>query len=243
MKKAYLTIDDGPSVNRREKVDILNKYGIQAVWFSMGIDIENHWEDALYTIQQGHIIGNHSYNHPNFSEITPEQCYEEIKETDKLIEKLYRESKVQRPAKYFRFPFGNEGVNHPFYEFNYTAEERERVDSIQKVLKDMGYEKFKFGNISYQYYFKKDETGNIDWLWTYDAMEWCVFQEKPLYGVTCLDDVLEMMDMDLPERWMGLNSQKSDEIIVVHDHPETTHMFEAIIKGFLDKGISFQKYI
>ena len=31
MKNAYLTIDDGPSVNRREKVDILNKYGIQAV--------------------------------------------------------------------------------------------------------------------------------------------------------------------------------------------------------------------
>jgi len=243
MKKAYLTIDDGPSVGRIEKVDILNKYGIQAIWFSMGIDMIERPDAAIHTILSGHVLGNHSYTHPDFSEITLAECEEEIIKTDELIDDLYRQAGVKRPVKLFRFPYGNKGVNKGFYEFEYTDEEKERIDTIQNILLKNGYVTYPFDDINYKYFENMMKTGQIDWLWTYDTMEWCVFQEKNPYGVKCIDDVLEMMDIDLPERWMGLNYSDSNEIIVIHDHPQTSNMFEPIIKGLLDKGIEFKKVL
>lgn len=241
MKKAYLTVDDGPSVARREKVDILNRYAIQAVWFSVGRDMEERADDIVYAIKNGHIIGNHSFTHPHFSELTLEQCEKEILKTDQLIERMYEKAGVKRPVKLFRFPFGNEGVTRGFYDLNYPKDEKKRVESIQAILKDNGYVILPFKNITYPYFDAFRESKRVDWLWTYDAMEWCVYQEKPPYGVRSLDDVLEMMELDLPERWMGLNDPDSDEIIVIHDHPQTSDMFEAIIKAFVDRGIEFAR--
>lgn len=242
MKKAYLTIDDGPSVARKEKVDILNRYNIQAVWFSEGRFMEVRPDEAIYTIQQGHIIGNHCFSHSNFSEISLEQCKKEIIETDEMIERIYAQAGVKRPVKLFRFPYGNEGVTRGFYNLDYTEEEKQRVEAIQAVLKELGYVLFPFENITYSYFDDFRKSGRVDWLWTYDTMEWCVYQEKPPFGVKTLDDVVEMMDLDLPQRWMGLNYPDSDEIIVIHDHPQTTEMFEPIVAALVAKGIQFARY-
>ncbi len=242
MKKAYLTIDDGPSVARKEKVDILNQFGIQAVWFSEGRFMEIRPDELVYTIQKGHIVGNHAFSHSHFSELTLEQCRNEIIETDRMIEQLYEKAGVKRPIKLFRFPYGDEGVTRGFYEFGYSDEEKERVSQIQSILKELGYVIFPFKNITYKYFDAFRHSERVDWLWTYDAMEWCVYQENPPFGVRTLDDVLEMMELDLPERWMGLNYPDSDEIIVVHDHPQTSDIFGAIIKGFVDLGIQFGSF-
>lgn len=243
MKEAYLTIDDGPSVDRIKKVEILKKYGVQAVWFSMGIDMEANADAAIRTILAGQVIGNHSYTHPNFSEISIAQCEEEIIRTDELIDKLYRQAGVQRPIKLFRFPYGNKGVNTGFFDTSYSESDRERIEAIQKILIQNGYDTYPFDNINFEYFKRMQATGQVDWLWTYDAMEWCVFQEDSPFGVRTIEDVLEMMDLDLPERWMGLNDPSSNEIIVIHDHPQTTDMFEPIIKAFLDKGIHFKRIV
>lgn len=243
MKEAYLTIDDGPSVDRIKKVEILKKYGVQAVWFSMGIDMEANADAAIRTILAGQVIGNHSYTHPNFSEISIAQCEEEIIRTDELIDKLYRQAGVQRPIKLFRFPYGNKGVNTGFFDTSYSESDRERIEAIQKILIQNGYGTYPFDNINFEYFKRMQATGQVDWLWTYDAMEWCVFQEDSPFGVRTIEDVLEMMDLDLPERWMGLNDPSSNEIIVIHDHPQTTDMFEPIIKAFLDKGIHFKRIV
>lgn len=242
MKQAYLTIDDGPSVDRKAKVDVLNRHQIQAVWFCMGVDMEARPEDALYTIEAGHIVGNHSFSHPDFSVISLEQARDEIISTDQMIEDLYQKAGVPRPVKLFRFPYGKEGAAKPFFNFDYTPEEFERVTEIQKVLKDLGYVTFPFEEIRYRYFQGLRDSGRVDWLWTYDAMEWCVFQEKPPFGVKCLDDVLEMMDLDLPERFMGLNYPDSEEIVVIHDHPQTSALFEPVVRGLLDKGVRFKRF-
>ena len=242
MKKAYLTVDDGPSVARKEKVDILNKYGIQAVWFSEGRFMEVRPDELVYTIQQGHIIGNHAFSHSHFSEMSLEQCKKEIVDTDQMIESLYEKAGVTRPIKLFRFPYGDEGVKKGFYDLNYSAEEKNRVESIQQILKDMGYVILPLKNITYRYFDEFRKSGRVDWLWTYDAMEWCVYQDDPPFGVRTLDDILEMMELELPDRWMGLNYPDSDEIIIIHDHPQTSDIFGAVIKGFLDRGIEFGSF-
>lgn len=242
-KKAYLTIDDGPSVDRIEKVNVLKQYDIQAVWFSMGIDMEQRPDAAIHTILSGQVLGNHSYTHPNFSEISLAQCEEEIMRTDEMIEELYRQAGVQRPIKLFRFPYGNKGVKKDFYDFYYTDEEQIRISAIQNILTTCGYVTFSFDDITYHYFEEMKKTKQVDWLWTYDAMEWCVFQEDTPFGVKSIDDVLEMMDLDLPERWMGLNYPHSNEIIVIHDHPQTSNMFETIIKALIEKGIEFKDIV
>lgn len=242
MKRAYLTIDDGPSQYRRERVNILKKYGIQAIWFSTGEALRERKDDALYTIEQGGIIGNHSFSHPNFSQISLEQCYNEIKMTDEIIEEIYEMAGVIRPTKVFRFPYGDKGVEKGFYDFNYSAKEKERIDEIQGYLKSLNYEPSPEDTIHYRYFEKLKEMKHLDWYWTYDVMEWCTFQKQPPYGVRTLEDILELMELDLPEQWMGLNNQMSDEIIVIHDHPETIEFFEPSIKGLLEKGIQFHTY-
>jgi len=239
MKKAYLTIDDGPSCDRIRKVDILSRYRIPAVWFCLGRELEADPEASVYTIQKGGVIGNHSYSHPRFSEISLDDCCEEINKTDRIINEIYAQAGVERPAKVFRFPYGDRGAGNRFYDFNYSRYEEKRVREIQEMLRRLGYVCPSFPGITYEYYRPNREYGYLDWYWTYDAMEWCVFQNPPPYSIKGIEDILELMDLDLPERWAGLNHEQSEDIIVIHDHPQTTYLFEDIIKGFLAKGIVF----
>lgn len=61
---AYLTFDDGPSINSTPAIlDILKEYEIKATFFVLGSNAEKH-PDILKRIRdEGHKIGNHSYSH------------------------------------------------------------------------------------------------------------------------------------------------------------------------------------
>ena len=111
MKKkiAYLTIDDAPSNNFDMILKYLLKNKIPAIFFCEGRKIIKRPENIIKAIKDGFIIGNHSYDHPNFSEISIEEAESQITDTDKLIESIYVESGIERPIKVFRFPFMNIG--------------------------------------------------------------------------------------------------------------------------------------
>jgi peptidoglycan/xylan/chitin deacetylase (PgdA/CDA1 family) len=68
-KIAYLTIDDAPVTDMKEKIDFLASEGIRAIWFCQGNKLVKFPDQAIYVIKKGHIIGNHSYDHSNFSAI------------------------------------------------------------------------------------------------------------------------------------------------------------------------------
>lgn len=70
MSKAYLTIDDVTTENTPNIIDYLSDKGITPILFSVGQLIERHWNEAIYALKKGAIIGNHSYSHPHFSELT-----------------------------------------------------------------------------------------------------------------------------------------------------------------------------
>ncbi|WP_338377737.1 polysaccharide deacetylase family protein [uncultured Flavobacterium sp.] len=62
--KVYLTFDDGPTPEVTEWVlELLSKENIKATFFCIGKNIEKHPEIFKKTIDSGHSIGNHSYNH------------------------------------------------------------------------------------------------------------------------------------------------------------------------------------
>lgn len=108
-KRIYLTIDDSPSIHTRAKVDFLKAHQIPAVFFCRGEFIEKHPDQVIYAIQNGFLVGNHSYSHPYFSKISKARCYEEILKTETLIEECYKDAGVARPYKVIRLPFGDRG--------------------------------------------------------------------------------------------------------------------------------------
>ena len=242
MKKiAYLTIDDSPSKDMKKKVDVLVSKGIPAIWFSVGRFLKKRSKSAIHAINAGHILANHSYTHPRFSFLPLKKCFEEIQKTDKIIDDIYRKAHVERPAKFFRFPHGDKGD----FKHYATSESREiegkiRKEEIQGFLKKIGYMQPNFENITYQYYRKARPSGDVDWNLTYDVMEWTVFTKVHLFGINSLEKVLKRMDEDAPGEGRGLNYADSEEVIVIHDHSQTTHMFEPIMEKLLSKGLIFK---
>jgi peptidoglycan/xylan/chitin deacetylase (PgdA/CDA1 family) len=51
-------------------------------------------------LEQGHLIGNHSWDHPNFHDIATDAQLEEIKRTHQLLTSF-------GSIRYFRYPYGN----------------------------------------------------------------------------------------------------------------------------------------
>ena len=65
-KRIFLTFDDGPIPDVTPFViNTLNNYGIKATFFCVGENIKKHPEIFESLLENGHRIGNHTYNHLN----------------------------------------------------------------------------------------------------------------------------------------------------------------------------------
>ena len=63
-KAVYLTFDDGPiPVVTPWVVDLLEKYGIKATFFMVGDNVRKHPQEYQLVIENGHRVGNHTFNH------------------------------------------------------------------------------------------------------------------------------------------------------------------------------------
>ncbi len=63
-KVLYLTFDDGPTPEITPKVlDILTDFKAKATFFCIGKNVEKHPDIYLRIIEEGHTIGNHTYDH------------------------------------------------------------------------------------------------------------------------------------------------------------------------------------
>lgn len=85
-KKIAITFDDGPHPVHTEKIlDILKKYNVKATFFVLGSNAARYPEIVKRTFDEGHELGNHTYNHVFINRISDEKLKEEISETDKVI--------------------------------------------------------------------------------------------------------------------------------------------------------------
>ncbi|MEO1516059.1 MAG: polysaccharide deacetylase family protein [Bacteroidota bacterium] len=249
MKGAYLTIDDSPSKDMQAKVDFLFQQQIPAVFFCRGDFMEADPEPVIQAIRKGFVIANHSYNHPHFSDLDMDEAHLEIQQTHELIDRLYQEADVNRPANWFRFPFGDKGDGRYGLVLNPLTDPRgqNRKAIIQAMLRHLGYDQPRFPQLSYQYYQQTGLATDADWHWTYDTMEWSLTLARPLKGLERLEGLLKRMDDPAPKDVRGQQSQgknrwlssSSTEVILLHDHEETTSIFEALIEGFVQRGIQF----
>ncbi|KRD11307.1 polysaccharide deacetylase [Flavobacterium sp. Root901] len=101
-KKIALTFDDGPSVYTLEVLELLKKYNAKATFFCIGKNIETHPEILQKVIDEGHLVGNHSYSHSKFFDFYTEPTIrKELQKTDKLLEKF-----TSKKINFFRPPYG-----------------------------------------------------------------------------------------------------------------------------------------
>lgn len=100
-KKLYLTFDEGyENGHTADILDILKKNGVKAAFFVTGAYVDREADLVKRMAKEGHIIGNHSVNHPSLPQISDEELEKELKELDKSVEKLTGvKMKYVRPPK------------------------------------------------------------------------------------------------------------------------------------------------
>ena len=97
-----LTFDDGPDpVYTPQVLNKLKKHGVKATFFLLGENAERYPEVVKRIVNEGHIVGNHTYNHPNLNKIDDKQYHEQMLKTEKILQKLTGYS-----PKFFRPPYG-----------------------------------------------------------------------------------------------------------------------------------------
>jgi len=98
-----LTFDDAPDEKFTPQVlDVLKKYQVKATFFVMGNRAEAHPDLIRRMLDEGHVIGNHSYSHPNFPKLGDLAFQNEVLKTQQIIRQLTGHT----PA-FIRPPYGN----------------------------------------------------------------------------------------------------------------------------------------
>ncbi|MBH5319180.1 polysaccharide deacetylase family protein [Paenibacillus sp. GSMTC-2017] len=88
-KKVALTFDDVPDPRYTPAVlDILAEHHIRATFFVVGERAAKHPALVRRIKNEGHIIGNHSYNHAIFSKLTTAQFQKQILQTNRIIKNI-----------------------------------------------------------------------------------------------------------------------------------------------------------
>ena len=99
-------------------LDILKEYHYHTTFFIQGAWARQHPAAVKRIVQEGHEIGNHSWSHPDFRELTRQQMIKELTDTENLCVKLT--GKSTKP--YFRPPYSyrNRRSIEVAYELGYT---------------------------------------------------------------------------------------------------------------------------
>lgn len=86
----------------KQILDILKKNDVKATFFMTGGWVENYPEDVKAIAEAGHTLGNHSENHKNMSELSAEECKEELMSVHNKVKEI-----TGIEMNLFRPPYGD----------------------------------------------------------------------------------------------------------------------------------------
>lgn len=82
----YLSFDDGPHPEHTPRLlDLLAAHGAHASFFVVGREVERYPAVVERIVAEGHLLGNHSYNHTRFGKMSLREQVAEINRTDELL--------------------------------------------------------------------------------------------------------------------------------------------------------------
>jgi peptidoglycan/xylan/chitin deacetylase (PgdA/CDA1 family) len=97
-----LTFDDGPNPAWTPRLlDILAAHNVHATFFMVGKFAKSEFALARRVADAGHVIGNHSWSHPDLSRTASPKVLDELTRTSDVLAEI-----TGKPIRYFRPPFG-----------------------------------------------------------------------------------------------------------------------------------------
>lgn len=119
-----ITFDDGPDSEWTPQIlDILKAANVKATFFMIGANMEKHPALVERILAEGHMIGVHTYSHPNVAQVSEERAHLEFNATQRLIESITGHSSIL-----FRPPYNADTNPH----------DPEELIPV-KLAQDMGY--------------------------------------------------------------------------------------------------------
>ena len=216
MSRGILTIDDIASKNTPAIVDYLTEKGIPALMFAWGSQVEQHYDEAVYALQKGIVVGNHSYSHPAFSTLSVEEGIEEIERCEEILDKLYKDAGVERKYRPFRFPYGDKGGKNK--------------EAFQAYFKEKKFHKVNDKKLTYPWWKENHLDTDMDTLWSFDFEEYRI---RPNSDFTKEDVWAKMHDQN-PAQGGVLFAPENSHILLLHAHDETEAMVPGYYALFLD---------
>lgn len=102
-KNIYLTFDNGYEQGYTSDIlAVLKKHQVPATFFITGHYVETAPALVKQMVEEGHIIGNHSYHHPDFTVMSKQSIQEELETLEKAVAAISE----QKELKYLRPPRG-----------------------------------------------------------------------------------------------------------------------------------------
>lgn len=102
-KKVALSFDAAwGNEDTQQILDILEKQDVHVTFFMTGQWVEKFPEDVKKIYEAGHDLGNHSATHPNMSQLSSEQCQEELQKVHTKVKEL-----TGVDMNLFRPPYGD----------------------------------------------------------------------------------------------------------------------------------------
>ena len=111
-RQIALTFDDGPHPKYTKLLlDGLAQRGVVATFFVVGKNIPGNEALISRMEQEGHLIGNHTYDHVKISDLSAEQACEQVERTSALVREI-----TGKDTEFIRPPFGawNKGMECSF---------------------------------------------------------------------------------------------------------------------------------
>lgn len=103
VRKIAITFDDGPHPSyTAQLLDGLKERGIHATFFVTGEHAELHPEIIERMVDEGHLIGNHTYSHIQLTKNNREKFKEELIKTNEILKEITGEE-----VQYVRPPYGS----------------------------------------------------------------------------------------------------------------------------------------
>ena len=127
-KIVYLTFDNGYEQGYTGQVlDVLKKEKVPAAFFVTGHYLLSQKELVKRMVKEGHIIGNHSWHHPDLTNVSDDRIRKELEKVRLTTEELTGQKKM----KYLRPPRGifsertmkianEEGYTHVFWSLAFV---------------------------------------------------------------------------------------------------------------------------
>lgn len=169
-KKIVLSFDDIPlssthfmslESRTRSVVEVLQKEGVQAVFFSVGDHLEHNKQQGSECLNQlviaNQVIANHTYSHAHLSSSNVDEFIEDVIKNEKIF------STFPSYQKWFRYPYLDIGLNPKL------GGSLEKARQMALALKNLGYRHGYMTIDSYDWYINAlllkaiAEKKTVDW--------------------------------------------------------------------------------